>query len=106
MWLLLVVVLFLLCSVSADSFWFPLPLPPHNYIINQHHPQSIRIHKHKQQAINMGNGDSKQPVMNAAGEPATSIFQFSVPNIEGQIISLDTFNKSKKAFLIVNVASE
>ncbi len=36
---------------------------------------------------------------------ATSIFDFSVENIEGQVIPMSNY-RGKKAYLVVNVASE
>ncbi len=52
----------------------------------------------------MGNSNAT-PILNSAGEPATSIFQFNVPAIDGGEVSLSTF-RGKKAYLVVNVASK
>lgn len=51
-------------------------------------------------------GNSNQPIVNpATGSPYASIFEFSVPANEGGEISLEVF-KGKKAYLVVNVASQ
>jgi glutathione peroxidase len=39
-------------------------------------------------------------------QPAASIFEFSVKNQAGEMVSLSNYSNGKKAFLIVNVASQ
>ncbi len=52
----------------------------------------------------MGNSRSN-PLLNSAGEVATSIFQFEVPSIEGGTTMLSS-HMGSKAYIIVNVASQ
>jgi glutathione peroxidase-family protein len=52
----------------------------------------------------MGNKNTAE-CMNSAGEPATSIFEFEVPSITGGTVHLSEF-KGKKAYIVVNVASQ
>jgi hypothetical protein len=54
----------------------------------------------------MGLSKSKPaPVLNSAGEVAKSIFEFDVETITGETVSMNTY-KGKKAYIIVNVASQ
>jgi hypothetical protein len=53
----------------------------------------------------MGTAQSEPVTNNTDGKVATSIFDFNVQNIDGAEISLSKF-KGKKAYLVVNVASQ
>lgn len=50
----------------------------------------------------MGNWNPA-PILNSAGQPATSFFEFNVPSSGGEV-SLSNY-KGKNVYLIVNVAS-
>jgi hypothetical protein len=53
----------------------------------------------------MGTSNSKKEVQGASGNVAKSIFDFNVDSITGESISLTTY-KGKKAYVVVNVASQ
>ena len=46
------------------------------------------------------------PILGRNGEPATSIFDFDVENIDGTTTKLSDYADKKKVYYIVNVASE
>ncbi len=51
-------------------------------------------------------GQSKSTVIwNSSGEVAKSIFEFNVETIAGETVPLSNY-KGKKAYIIVNVASQ
>ena len=52
----------------------------------------------------MGNNATKSPPLSSAGSIATSIFDFTVGTIDNGSVSLSTY-KGRKAYLVVNVAS-
>ena len=53
----------------------------------------------------MGN-KMASPILGRNGEPATSIFDFDVQNIDMSMTKLSDYADKKKVFYIVNVASE
>lgn len=51
-------------------------------------------------------GQSKStPILNSAGQVAQSIFEFNVETITGETVSMNNY-RGKKAYVIVNVASQ